>query len=203
MSKKRWTQNRYWPSLSTKILHYQKCGGGDELSTPSLKPLYCNGSVRINTCIFLFYNQRTALKHVRVPSSLHPPQIISHLKTKPPKSFKKNKSALCLSLHFLQEHQRVWRAIHTDLRWPPSSAPQPGTRNKDYITLIPGNKTPCKAECKKMETKPEFRGVQLKVRSQLHNLKSSGSQLCLTKQGFGGKERSSKQLVFCSGQAHH
>lgn len=44
--------------------------------------------------------------------------------------------------------------IHTDLRWPPSSAPQPGTRNKDNIMLILGKINSCNAESKKMEIKP-------------------------------------------------
>jgi len=51
-------------------------------------------------------------------------------------------TVLHLSLHFLQEHQRVWRVIHTDPRWPPSLAPQPGTRNKVNIMLKPGKKNP-------------------------------------------------------------
>ena len=64
-------------------------------------------------------------------------------------------TVLHLSLHFLQEHQRAWRVIHTDPRWPPSLAPQPGTRNKDNIMLLTSGKiNPCKAESKQMEIKP-------------------------------------------------
>lgn len=42
-----------------------------------------------------------------------------------------NVTTLHLSLRFLQEPQQVWRVIRRDLRWPPSLAPQPGTKKRD------------------------------------------------------------------------
>lgn len=42
-----------------------------------------------------------------------------------------NITTLHLSLRFLQEPQKVWRVIRRDLRWPPSLAPRPGTKERE------------------------------------------------------------------------
>lgn len=109
-------------------------------------------------------------------------------------------TVLHLSLHFLQEHQRVWRVIHTDPRWPPSSAPQPGTRNKDNIMLTPGKINTCKAESKKMETNPLIYMSSAEVKVTATHFKVFWISALLYKAGIWREWKTLEQLAFCFDQ---
>lgn len=133
--------------------------------------------------------------------------LISHLKAKTPKHFQKKKhlsKLLCqnFSLHFLQEPQKFWRVIHTDLRWPPSLAPRPGTRSKDNIMLTQGRINPCKAASKTTDIKLRICRSSAEVKVTDTHIKVFRISALPYKARIWREQKSLKELASCFGKAH-